>query len=164
MESRKVDKYTIYSNGTVHDDNYDSWVKPYATRYGYPLLKLFIGGTYSQLFLHETIAQLFMPNYNPKLQTVHIDGNKFNNDISNLTQKEYAVVSREEKAAGLPNYKVRSYNPYDMSTIDFASLDEAALYIVSIGKEDNLAKAKLAIFNATDDNIKTAYDYRWTSI
>jgi len=164
MESRKIGKYTIYSNGTIHDDNYDSWVKPYQNNQGEQLIKLFVNNRYVQLYLHETIAQLFMPNYNPKLRTVHLDGNKLNNDISNLIQKEAAVITREEKAASLPNYAVTSYNPYDMSTINFASLDEAALYIVSIGKEDDLVKAKLNIFNATDDRSKTAYDCKWNSI
>ena len=163
MESRKIDKYSVYSDGRIHDDYYDADIVPKIDHNGYLKAKLFLNGKYVQVWVHRLIAQLFMSNYNPNNLIIHLDNNKLNNDISNLSQLLPYIKYSKIKADNLPDFKVSSYDPYNMSIIYFDSLDEASLWIKSTGIEDELYRIKLNIFNVVDDN-KSAYGYRWNSV
>lgn len=60
---------------------------------GYIMVKLYLSGGYTNKYMHRLIAEAFVYNPSPsEFDTVnHIDGNRANNDISNLewcTQKQ----------------------------------------------------------------------------
>jgi hypothetical protein len=50
----------------------------------YPTFSLNVGGKSKSLMLHRVLAIHFIQNPENKLQVNHIDGNKSNNDLSNL--------------------------------------------------------------------------------
>lgn len=53
-------------------------------RYGYKTIKLCKLGNCTQARVHRLVAQAFIPTDNPKNQINHIDGDKTNNNVSNL--------------------------------------------------------------------------------
>lgn len=51
---------------------------------GYRFFRFRIDGKYKSHYLHRLLAMMFLPNWDSKLQVNHKDGDKLNNDLSNL--------------------------------------------------------------------------------
>ena len=165
MESRVIGKYTIYSDGRIHDEFYGVDVKPTSNKCGRPMVKLFINGIYYNVAVQNLVAKLFMKDYKQCMVLVHLDGDLTNNDISNLAQIKIADYKNKKIADSLPTqFKVTRYDKYSMQTDTFTSLDEAALYMQSTGIKDELWKIKLKIWNVLDEKSRTAYNYKWNSV
>ena len=60
-------------------------------RDGYPAVDLYQNGERKTVRVHRLVAETFIPNPDNKPEVNHIDGNKYNNDVSNLEW----VTSRE---------------------------------------------------------------------
>lgn len=83
MKSCKVAKhemYIIYENGDVYSEKLGIFLKPRQNKNGYLIVTL----DKEQLLLHRLVAKHFIPNPYDYPQINHIDGNKLNNDVSNL--------------------------------------------------------------------------------
>ncbi len=63
---------------------------------GYQFVQLYKNNKYKNLMVHRLVAQAFIPNVNNKPQINHIDGNKLNNNVTNL---EWITKSENEKHA-----------------------------------------------------------------
>lgn len=63
---------------------------------GYQFVQLYKNNKYKNLMVHRLVAQAFIPNVNNKPQINHIDGNKLNNNVTNL---EYCTNSENNKHA-----------------------------------------------------------------
>lgn len=50
----------------------------------YDRVRLFRNGTGKKFSIHRLVAQYFLPTWNERLEVNHIDGNRYNNDVSNL--------------------------------------------------------------------------------
>lgn len=93
-EWRKIsinDNYEVSSNGRIKrcDNNYEKI--PLKSRDGYLITDLYKNGERTRYRVHRLVAQEFIPNPENKPCVNHKDGNKHNNDISNLewvTEKE----------------------------------------------------------------------------
>ena len=59
-------------------------LKQETTNRGYKRLSLSINGKHERWSVHRLVALLFIPNPEQKLQVNHIDGNKENNNVTNL--------------------------------------------------------------------------------
>lgn len=70
---------------------------------GYPFVGLWKEGKHYNKMIHRMVAETFIPNPENKPQVNHIDGNKFNNNVSNL---EWVTDSENKKH----RYKVLGYN------------------------------------------------------
>lgn len=85
------DLYTIYSDGRVYSERTGKFLKPSNDRGGYQQVDLRRNGEHNRKTVHRLVASAFIPNPDNKPQVDHIDGDKTNNDVSNLrwaTQKE----------------------------------------------------------------------------
>lgn len=71
-------------------------MKQSITNRGYKRVTLSINGKEERWSVHRLVALLFIPNTEQKPQVNHIDGNKENNDVSNL---EWCTASENNKHA-----------------------------------------------------------------
>ena len=81
MQEGKVfeERYIAYPDGKISKLD-GTPLKKYISPYGYE--RVCINGKY--WLVHRIVAMVFIPNPDNKPQVNHIDGNKQNNDISNL--------------------------------------------------------------------------------
>tara|TARA_R110000782_G_scaffold23113_2_gene60749 strand:+ start:63 stop:464 length:402 start_codon:yes stop_codon:yes gene_type:complete len=98
-----IPAYWITKDGKVF--NGEKYMKPYMGG-RYPKVVLKINDKPTMKYIHRLVAEAFIPNPNAKATVNHIDGNKQNNDISNL---EWATQGENNKHSFDTGLKV----PYD---------------------------------------------------
>lgn len=72
----KVDKKGALRNTRI--------LKPHKTKNGYMRIGLTLKGKQKQYYVHRLVAITFLENPYGKLQINHLDGNKLNNNLTNL--------------------------------------------------------------------------------
>lgn len=118
--------YFVKQNGQIIGKR--KTLKPTLTPYGYHSVCLYFDGKYKTFLVHRMVGECYIPNPQNKPEINHRDGNKLNNDITNLewnTTKEnvthfYSNISNR-KIGQHPNSKL-SYDDmieiYKWYTID----------------------------------------------
>lgn len=77
-------QYEISNNGHIRHKITGYIRKPSPSKRGYPVVSMCKDGHYYLRTIHTLLAKAFIPNPENKPQINHIDGNKWNNDLSNL--------------------------------------------------------------------------------
>lgn len=97
--------YSVYSDGRVFNNKTQTFVSPRLCG-GY----YWIGG----IKLHRLIAELFLPHPNdPKMKCLnHIDGNKLNNDVSNLEWCTYYYNNKHARENNLNNVSKSNHDKW----------------------------------------------------
>ena len=120
--------------------------------------------------IHRLVAKAFIPNIDNKPCIDHIDGDRFNNEVSNLrwvtpSENQNNPISRQRKInslkgivrpKGSENKKavpIKGTNIHDNSVIYFGSLTEAVKYL-KIKNCGHISQCINGIRN-------TAYGYKW---
>ena len=83
--------YKINDYGVIQNIKTNKIIKPSINKYGYYQVSLYNNGKNKNELVHRLVAQTFLTNKENKPTVNHIDGDKLNNNISNLefaTQKE----------------------------------------------------------------------------
>ena len=84
---KKVQDYSSYSvssYGNVRNDKSGIILKPAKDGSGYPCISIWRDGTQKTLKVHRLVAKAFLKNPHNKPYVNHKDGDKTNNNISNL--------------------------------------------------------------------------------
>ena len=97
-EYSEYPNYIFYSDGTIKSKRFNKLLKPRLDiKNGYSTCALWNkDGIRKELKTHRIISEVFIPNPNAYPIVNHKDGNKINNDISNLewcTQKQNVIHS-----------------------------------------------------------------------
>ena len=87
--------YRVDRKGRVINKN-NHELKQVANRNGYSMVKLCRNGYEKNCSTHRLVAEAFIPNPHNKQTVNHIDGDKSNNDVTNL---EWVTYSENEKHA-----------------------------------------------------------------
>lgn len=90
--------YEMCENGDIFSHKREKKVKlkPFIDRDGYERVALFINKKYNKFYVHRLIALTFIENINAKKEVNHINGNKLDNNVSNL---EWVTRSENTKKA-----------------------------------------------------------------
>lgn len=144
--------YKVSKDGQVMNVRKNKTIKPWLNIYGYYSVRLHKGGNRRTAFVHRLIAQTFIPNPDNKSEVNHIDGNKLNNDISNLEW-----VSHRENiihSVDILNHQKRAVRCVETGIV-YESIKAAALAVNG---------HKTGIAHASNGKIKTYKGYRWEKI
>ena len=76
--------YSASTDGRVRNDETDTIKAQTIRKDGYYKVDLYDNGQRSSKRISRLVAEAFIPNPDNKPQVNHIDGNKLNNDVSNL--------------------------------------------------------------------------------
>ena len=91
MWKHYVDKYSVSDEGQIKNEITGRILKLRPSHRGYLKTNISINGKIRTIFIHQIVAQLFIPNPNNLPQVNHIDGDKTHNNKENLewvTEKE----------------------------------------------------------------------------
>ena len=93
-----IGEYEITRDGRVisHKKATPKELKPYFDRDGYKRVTLILNGKPKHYLIHRLVATTYLINEGNKPEVNHIDGNKLNNDLSNL---EWVTRSENTKKA-----------------------------------------------------------------
>lgn len=106
-------------------------LKPFLTSAGYTRVQLFLHGKKRNHFIHRLVAMAFLDNPMKKTQVNHINGDKVNNNLSNL---EWSTPSEN----GKHSYKVLGRTP--MRKVDVLQVESIRNRYVNGEKLTHLAK------------------------
>lgn len=144
--------YKVSKDGQVMNVRKNKTIKPLLNIYGYYSVRLHKDGNRRTAFVHRLIAQAFIPNPDNKSEVNHIDGNKLNNDISNLEW-----VSHRENiihSVDILNHQKRAVRCIETGIV-YESIKAAALAVNG---------HKTGIAHASNGKIKTYKGYHWEKI
>ena len=116
-------EYKVDDCGNVYGKN-GNILKPSINPRGYKIVNLIIDGKRVGKAVHTLVARAFCKGYEEGLQVNHKDGNKLNNNVTNLewvTAKENARHSVEVlgQHIGIDNGCRKKIYAYDKKTLEF---------------------------------------------
>jgi hypothetical protein len=128
-------------------------IKPYITNRGYLRIRLFKNKIRTAFTIHRLVGINFIPNTENKSYINHIDGNKQNNNVSNL---EWVTHSENEKHASENNLKnSKSIIQYDLNgnkINEFNSIKNASIMT---------GIHKCGISKCCNNKMKTSGNFKW---
>ena len=163
------EEYQVDTNGIVYGKN-GKPLKYSLNHKGYCIINFYINGQIKGFAIHTLVAKQFIPNNDPsKWQVNHKDGNKENNNISNLewvTPEENIKHSKE--VLGNNNLGVNSsqakpikgVSKKDGTEIYFDAMSDGARFLA---REHNIKfiHAKCSLWRALSGCRKSYKGYYW---
>lgn len=95
------DKYYIYDNGDVLNIETQKVLKGSIGQHGYKYYRLSQNNKKTMFYAHRLVAEYFLPNPNNLPVVNHKDGNKLNNEVSNLEWTTYSENAEHAHKNGL---------------------------------------------------------------
>ena len=97
------DKYIAHTDGRIFSIRSNKYLKPIIRCRGY--LAVDLGRKGGRHSIHRLVARTFLENYSEDLVVNHLDGNKTNNQLSNLEMCTNAENLQHSYRVGLHNNK-----------------------------------------------------------
>ena len=101
IENNRFNDYLIYKDGTVVSLLTGKHITKRVGPKGYYQINLCIGGKCKTFLFHRLMANMFIENPNNLPCVNHIDGNKLNNELSNLEWVTYSGTTQHALRTGL---------------------------------------------------------------
>lgn len=159
-----TDRYLVSNTGKLYSLKSKKILKTVIHKEGYEVVCISLGSRKNKklIRIHVAVANMFVDGYKDGLRVNHIDGNKLNNDSSNLEWVTYSENSQHAAKMGLfipVNRKpVKQIDIITGKTINiYKSIREAQEKIGKNIKGKNIS-------NVIHGRSKTAYGYRWECI
>lgn len=80
----QITTYFITTNGSLFNSKTNKWLKGQTNKFGYHTYNISIDGEKKRLYAHRMVAETYLTKPENKTEVNHKDGNKLNNDVSNL--------------------------------------------------------------------------------
>jgi len=95
--------YQVSNYGRIKNKETNKVLKQVITKKGYCQTTVSLGqrNNYKIVRIHRAVAELFIPNPNNLPQVNHIDGDKMNNNVSNLEWCDYSYNNQHAYDNGL---------------------------------------------------------------
>lgn len=93
--------YEASTLGHIRNKKTGYILRPRVSEWGYEQIGLYENGKHSFRYVHKLIAETFIPNPDNKPQVNHKDGNKTNNNVSNLEWVTYSENNKHAYDTGL---------------------------------------------------------------
>lgn len=128
--NKPYDNYAVSDYGNVKNIKNNQLIKQFERKDGYMQVSLWNCGKGHSFKVHRLIAEYFLSKNPEKLYVNHIDGNKKNNNISNLewctpSENNYHAVKQELVNA----IKVKVVDLSDDKEYFFDSLTQASIFL-----------------------------------
>ena len=104
MNSKPIanyESYLIYENGDVKNLNTNKMLKGSISENGYRYYRLSLNNEKKMFYAHRLVAEHFLENPNNLPVVNHKDGNKLNNEVSNLEWVSYSDNAQHAHTMGL---------------------------------------------------------------
>ncbi len=111
MEVQNYSDYLIYDDGLVFSEKSNIIMKTSKNNFGYERIQLCKNGKIKAFKIHRLVAEHYIPNPENKSDIDHIDGNKLNNNVSNLRWTTRSENNNNYK----PRYKNNKLNHKNIS-------------------------------------------------
>lgn len=120
------ERYKINADGTITSLFMGRAISTKPDSTGYPACNLWDGVKYHKHRVHRLVAEAYLPNPEKKRTVNHIDGNRCNNDVTNL---EWATDSENIEHAHLtiPRKSTRKLSFEDIHSILYSELPAAEI-------------------------------------
>ena len=119
--------YLINEQGEVLNTRTNKYLKGDINNIGYHRVTLYDNKRKQRLFIHRLVAALFLPNPNNLQEVNHIDGNKNNNNVSNLEWCNRVHNEHAARRIGLKEYKPFEVTFNDGSVKEYEFTPQLAL-------------------------------------
>lgn len=168
---KDFESYQIDTDGVVYSKR-GSPIKWSVNPHGYACLTLMKNGEPHYFSAHQLVAKQFIPNDDPlKWQVNHKDGNKLNNQVTNLEwvtpvenmRHAIDILGRNKGRLHPHAIKIQRENIQIGTYEEFDCLSDAARIIA---KENHIKmkSAKMSIWKALNGYLKTYKNYIWTYV
>ena len=108
------DIYRIYSDGRIQNIKSNKFLKPRVGKNGYSGLVLQVYGKSKTFNVHRLVAIHFVKSDDPNKKFVcHLDGNKLNNDYSNLYWGTFSENMLDKRTHGTDPAVNKTHCPYE---------------------------------------------------
>ena len=108
---KENENYSINEKGEIKNNITKRILSPSINKdSGYYQIDLWKGNKSKKYTLHRLVANNFIPNLENKPTVDHIDGNRLNNDISNLRWATYSEQNSRFNTFGVRSEKIKVIN------------------------------------------------------
>lgn len=147
--------YLIYDNGDCFNIKTNKFLKGSIKNSGYKMYNLSINGKKKDYSVHRLVAQNFIPNPNNYPVVNHIDGNKINNNMSNLEWVTHSENRQHSYDNNLCNKRDKQEKYVeDLENEYWKQFHDTNYYISNLGRVRNIKNNNLLNGTISEDGYK----------